>query len=119
MTTRHGPERPGGQGLDPNQEESGNKVILALLTDPGAAEHTDLVITQRADAYEVWARRGMVRFERLCEEGRQRFRILAQLGENPVADQRHGENRRAWARVSRRGRMGRTIPTRRSSSPTS
>ena len=89
MVTRLGPERAGGQGLDPNQEESGNRAILALLTDPGAGEHTDLVITQRADAYEVWARRGMVRFERVCEDGRQQFRILEQLGDNTVADQRH------------------------------
>ena len=89
MATRHGPERPGGQGLDPNQEESGNRAILALLTDPGAAEHTDLVITHRADAYEVWARRGMVRFERQSADGRQTFRVVEQLGENPIADQRH------------------------------
>lgn len=89
MPTRIGPERAGGQGLDANQEESGNRAILALLTDPGAAEHTDLVITHRADAYEVWARRGMLRFERLCEDGRQRFRVLEQLGEDPLADQRH------------------------------
>ena len=89
MATRHGPERPGGQGLDPNQEESGNRAILALLTDPGAAEHTDLVITHRADAYEVWARRGMVRFERHSADGRQTFRVVEQLGENPIADQRH------------------------------
>ena len=86
---RLGLERPGGQGLDRNQEESGNRAILALLTDPGAAEHTDLVITHRDDAYEVWARRGMVRFERLSDEGRPQFRILEQVGDNPLADQRH------------------------------
>ncbi|MFN8643273.1 MAG: alkaline phosphatase family protein [Candidatus Binatia bacterium] len=89
MTTRHGPERPGGQGLDPNQEESGNRAILALLTDPEAAGHTDLVITQRDDAYEVWARRGMVRFERLDAAGRQTFRIVEQIGANPIAAQAH------------------------------
>ena len=42
MTTRHGPERPGGQGLDPNQEESGNRAILALLTDPERAPSTSI-----------------------------------------------------------------------------
>lgn len=89
MATRHGPERLGGQGLDPNQEESGNRAILALLTDPDTAEHTDLVITHRGDAYEVWARRGMVRFERQCEDGRQTFRIVEQVGENPIAAQAH------------------------------
>ena len=59
-----GPERPGGQGLDPNQEESGNHAIAALLTDPVRGEQTDLAITYRDDAYEVWARRGMIRFQR-------------------------------------------------------
>src|SRR5438132_157645 len=29
-----GPERSGGQGLDHHQEESGNRAIVALLTDP-------------------------------------------------------------------------------------
>ena len=29
-----GPERLGGRGLDRNQEESGNRALLALLTDP-------------------------------------------------------------------------------------
>lgn len=89
MAAVHAAERPGGQGLDANQEESGNRAILALLTDPGAAEHTDLVITARDGAYEVWARRGMVRFERRCEDGRQVFGIVEQIGENPIADQRH------------------------------
>lgn len=91
MPSLHGPERPGGQGLDSNQEESGNRAILALLTDPGAGEHTDLVITHRDGAYEVWAQRGMVRFERLDDAGRQTFRVIEQLGENPVADQRHDQ----------------------------
>jgi len=59
-----GPERAGGQGLDSNQEESGNRAILALLTDPEVRDQTDLVITHRGDAYEVWAARGMVRFQR-------------------------------------------------------
>ncbi|MBX3023413.1 alkaline phosphatase family protein [bacterium] len=89
MATRLGPERPGGQGLDRNQEESGNRAILALLTDPDSAEHTDLVITHRDDAYEVWARRGLVRFERRCENGEPRFPVVELLGENPLADQRH------------------------------
>ena len=42
-----GPERPGGQGLDHNQEESGNRAILALLLDPDVHDHVDLVITCR------------------------------------------------------------------------
>ena len=28
------PERAGGQGLDHHQEESGNRAIISLLTDP-------------------------------------------------------------------------------------
>ena len=42
-----GPERSGGQGLDCHQEESGNRVILALLQDPEARDQVDLVITHR------------------------------------------------------------------------
>src|SRR5262245_45521242 len=64
-----GPERSGGQGLDPNQDESGNRAILALLRDPAVADHVDLVITHRDDAYEVWAVRGMVRFQRVRANG--------------------------------------------------
>src|SRR3972149_2507302 len=59
-----GPERPGGQGLDGNQEESGNRAIAALLTDPVRGPQTDLAITYRDGAYEVWAKRGMIRFQR-------------------------------------------------------
>ena len=63
------PERPGGQGLDANQEESGNRAITVLLTDPVRGAQTDLAITYRdgpggQGAYEVWARRGMIRFPR-------------------------------------------------------
>lgn len=84
-----GPERAGGQGLDRHQEESGNRAILALLTDPEVADQVDLVITQRDDAYEVWARRGLVRFRRLAGAGAPRFEVVEQRGENPIADQRH------------------------------
>ncbi|MDX2170958.1 MAG: alkaline phosphatase family protein [Deltaproteobacteria bacterium] len=85
-----GPQRPGGQGLDAEQEESGNRAILALLRDPEVADQVDLVITQRDDAYEVWAARGLVRFQRrLAEDGAPRFAIVEQIGDNPIADQRH------------------------------
>ncbi|MBI4516541.1 MAG: alkaline phosphatase family protein [Deltaproteobacteria bacterium] len=84
-----GPERPGGQGLDAQQEESGNRAIVALLTDPQVREQTDLVITCRDQAYEVWARRGMIRFQRVLAEGRYHYRIVEQIGVNPIADQRH------------------------------
>ncbi len=84
-----GPERPGGQGLDSNQEESGNRAILALLRDPKVAEQVDLVITYRYAAYEVWAARGMVRFQRVLRNGQPAFAIVEQIGENPLGDQCH------------------------------
>ena len=84
-----GPERPGGQGLDRQQEESGNRAILALLRDPEVCDHIDLVITCRDGAYEVWAARGMVRFQRLLRDGQLAFRVIEQIGENPIARQQH------------------------------
>ncbi|MCH7522253.1 MAG: alkaline phosphatase family protein [Chloroflexi bacterium] len=88
-----GPERPGGQGLDANQEESGNRAIAALLTDPVRGEQTDLVITYRdapdgQGAYEVWAKRGMIRFQRFYEDGGgYGYRIVEQIGDDPIANQ--------------------------------
>ena len=84
-----GPERPDGQGLDEHQIESGNRAILALLTDPGVAGHVDLVITWRDGAYEVWAARGMVRFQRLRGAAGPTFRIVERIGENPIERQDH------------------------------
>jgi hypothetical protein len=91
----HGPERLGGQGLDPEQEESGNRAIHALLTDPQVADQVDLVLTWRAGAsgaeggaYEVWSARGLVRFQRvLREDGSLDYPILEVQGENPIANQ--------------------------------
>ena len=59
------PERAGGQGLGHDQEESGNRPILALLRDPQVSGQVDMVITCRDGACEVWAARGMARFRRL------------------------------------------------------
>lgn len=88
MTREHGPERPGGQGLDPNQYESGDKTIAVLLSEQPAADQVDLVTTWRDGAYEVWARRGMIRFKRFIDErGNLSFEIVEQIGENPVANQ--------------------------------
>src|SRR5580765_4311971 len=84
-----GPERPGGQGLDANQEESGNRAILALLRDREVAAHVDLVITHRDDAYEVWAARGMVRFQRIADNGQVAYRVVEQHGVNPIDEQSH------------------------------
>ncbi len=84
-----GPERPGQQGLGPHQEESGNRAILALLRDEEVASQVDLVITHRDDAYEVWAARGMIRFRRHAGAGGPEFRIVEQIGENPIARQDH------------------------------
>jgi hypothetical protein len=89
----HGPERLRGQGLDRHQEESGNRAILALLTDPGIGEQVDLVLTWReADgdrpaAYEVWSSRGMVRFRRvITEQGSLGFETLEVHGVDPLAN---------------------------------
>ena len=105
-----GPERAGGQGLEHHQEESGNRAIVALLTDPVRGEQVDLVMTYRRDAgdigllspsipqdereelrtgaYEVWSKRGMVRFVRFLDPaGAYAYREIEQVGENPIADQ--------------------------------
>ena len=89
----HGPERLGGQGLHPQQDESGDRAIAALLTDPVVGDQVDLVLTWRgADAdtgaYEVWSQRGMVRFRRLVDDdGALQFEVLEVVGENPIAAQ--------------------------------
>jgi hypothetical protein len=90
----HGPERLAGQGLDPEQEESGNRAILALLADSDVAEQMDLVLTWRAGAngesgaYEAWSARGLVRFRRLlADDGSLAFEVLEVVGENPLANQ--------------------------------
>ncbi|MGH7813639.1 MAG: alkaline phosphatase family protein, partial [Candidatus Binataceae bacterium] len=88
MPREYGPERKGGQGLDPHQCESGDRTILALLAETPAAEQVDIVATWRAGAYEVWSRRGMIRFRRIAGEGGAlSFEIVEQIGENPVANQ--------------------------------
>jgi hypothetical protein len=84
----HGPERRGGQGLDSHQYDSGDATILALLAESPAADNVDLAITWRADAYEVWSRRGMIRFKRFADErGALSFEVVEQIGENPIANQ--------------------------------
>src|SRR3984893_6053214 len=84
----HGPERRGGQGLDPHQYDSGDATILALLAETPTADFVDLAITWRADAYEVWSRRGMIRFKRFADaRGALSFEVVEQVGENPVANQ--------------------------------
>ncbi|MGB6553349.1 MAG: alkaline phosphatase family protein [Candidatus Binataceae bacterium] len=84
----HGPERPGGQGLDSNQYESGDRAILALLKETRAADQVDLVATWRGDAYEVWSRGGMIRFKRFRNsKGALSFEVIEQVGDNPVARQ--------------------------------
>ncbi len=83
-----GPERLAGQGLDVHQYESGDRTILALLAETPAADQVDLVATWRDDSYEVWSRRGMLRFKRFADEGGAlSFKVVEQIGENPIANQ--------------------------------
>ncbi|MCX8071363.1 MAG: alkaline phosphatase family protein [Candidatus Binatia bacterium] len=79
------PERQGGQGLDPQQYESAERALLALLDDPEVRDHVDLVLTCRDSTYEVWSRRGLLRFQRLCCDGEQAFRVVELIGDNPIA----------------------------------
>jgi hypothetical protein len=83
------PERVGGQGLDPQQYESGDRAIHILLTDETAGPQTDLVMTYRDGAYEVWAKRGMIRFQRFhAADGKgYDYRVTEQIGENPIGNQ--------------------------------
>ena len=91
--TNIGPERPGGQGLDPNQEESGNSAIHKLLASTDGTAWTDFVATMRTSTagetwYEAWARRGMVRWVReYAAEGGYDYRVVEVIGENPLERQ--------------------------------
>jgi hypothetical protein len=88
MRKEYGPERMAGQGLDPNQYQSGDRTIAALLSQSPAREHTDLVTTWRDGAYEAWATRGMIRFKRYSDEaGNLHFEVIEQIGDNPIANQ--------------------------------
>ncbi len=89
-----GPERPGGQGLDPEQFESGQRAIHALLADEAVRDQVDLVLTWREGeggkpgSYEAWAARGMVCFRRVLEpDGSLSYEIVETCGENPLANQ--------------------------------
>lgn len=82
----HGPERLAGQGLDPEQDESGDRAIHALLTHPVVGAQVDLLLTWRPTGYEVWAARGMVRFQRVIDDaGCLQFEVLEIVGRNPLA----------------------------------
>lgn len=98
MTTVHrprhsgtpiGPERLRGQGLDEHQYESGDRAIHAILTDATAGPQTDMVITYRDGAYEVWAKRGMIRFQRFYAANGHgyEYHVIEQIGEDPLAHQ--------------------------------
>lgn len=88
-----GPERLGGQGLDPHQEESGNLAIHKLLTSADGRAWTDFVATARWGRdgswwYEAWALRGMVRWVRkLAPGGGYAYEVVEVVGENPLERQ--------------------------------
>jgi hypothetical protein len=92
----HGPERLIDQGVGPDNVESAHRLIATLLGEAPAREWCDLVALYRRgpdDAprdgdYEVWARRGMVRFRRVIDaDGALDFEVLEVVGENPIARQ--------------------------------
>lgn len=85
-------ERPGGQGLDSHQEESGNAAIMALLRSDEGRLATDLVLTCRVGAdgstvYEAWGERGMVAWVRKYAERGYAYDVVEVCGENPLARQ--------------------------------
>ncbi|MBI5948899.1 MAG: alkaline phosphatase family protein [Chloroflexi bacterium] len=88
-----GPERPAGQGLDHNQEESGNLAIHHLLTTADGRAWTDFVATYReaadgSGAYEAWSLRGMVRWVRTyAPGGGYDYEVVEVVGENPIERQ--------------------------------
>lgn len=87
-----GPERPGGQGLDHHQEESGNLAIHKLLTTADGRAWTDFVATARQArdgnwSYEAWALRGMVRWVRSYGPRGYEYEVVEVLGENPLERQ--------------------------------
>lgn len=93
-TDRIGPERPGGQGLDHHQEESGNLAIHKLLTSDDGKAWTDFVATARhardgSWSYEAWALRGMVRWVRRYGPRGYQYEVVEVLGENPIERQDH------------------------------
>lgn len=95
LATSIGPEREGGQGLDHNQEESGNLAIHKLLTTEDGRAWTDFVATCRrardgSVAYEAWALRGMVRWIRRYAPTRgYEYEVVEVVGENPLQRQDH------------------------------
>ena len=87
-----GPERPGGQGLDHHQEESGNLAISRLLASDDGRAWTDFVATCRLNrdgtsVYEAWALRGMVGWVRRYAEGGYEYEVIEVRGQNPLAHQ--------------------------------
>lgn len=89
-----GPERPGGQGLDHHQEESGNLAIHKLLTTEDGRAWTDFVATARQArdgswSYEAWSLRGMVRWVRRYGRSGYEYEVVETVGENPLAGQDH------------------------------
>lgn len=92
-TLTRGPERPGGQGLDHNQEESGNRAIHALLASDEGKSWTDFVVTYRhgrdgEGSYEAWAARGMVRWVRRERPGGgYSYDVVEVIRQNPIENQ--------------------------------
>jgi hypothetical protein len=93
-----GPERLVDQGVGPHNVESAHRLIQALLSDEPVRDWCDLIALYRhadagepgSGAYEVWSRRGMVRFRRLAAPaGGLEFEVLEVVGRNPVENDDH------------------------------
>jgi hypothetical protein len=96
--TELGPERLVDQGVGPHNVESAHRLIHALLTDDPVRDWCDLIAFYRhpnagepgPGAYEVWSRRGMVRFRRVAAPGGGLdFEVIEVVGRNPVENHDH------------------------------
>jgi len=75
------------QGLNQFEAPYADKLIAAY-TSPEWRDVIDMVMTYRNGAYEVWGGSGHIRFVRQRQGGGWSYRIVEQLGTNPIADQR-------------------------------
>ena len=92
----HGPERLQNQGIGPDQEDVAHRALIALLTEEPVADQVDLVAVwrrgpdhaPREGIYEVWSRRGRIRFQRFTDDtGGVSFETIDIIGSDPLCNQ--------------------------------